>query len=335
MKTMTSVRVNRRKFITISAAAAGLNALPGVARNGARAGQVLEWRGTCLGAVTSLTLRHTDENAARNILHQAVAEARRLERIFSLYQDDSSLSRLNRNGVLVAPPAELADLLSACDRYCKITGGMFDPTVQALWRCYADSFTSTGKPPSDAERAAALELVGWRNVRFDRDRVVLTRAGMGLTLNGIAQGFITDCVLQKLRSYGVQNCLVDMGEIRTAGEDAAGRPWQVSIEDASGLTSAPLSLVNQAVATSGASGFQFDPDGRCNHLFNPGNGLCAPASRTISVVSRSATEADALSTAFVLMDESAIEAALQALPHTKAYYTNAGTLERIGATSDL
>src|SRR5690242_7194809 len=109
-------------------------------------------------------------------------------------------------------------VIPVCCRYCKITGGMFDPTVQALWRCYADSFTSTGKPPSEAERAAALELVGWRNVRFDRDRVVLTRAGMGLTLNGIAQGFITDCVLHKLRSYGVQNCLVDMGEIRTAGE---------------------------------------------------------------------------------------------------------------------
>ena len=138
---------------------------------------------------------------------------------------------------------------------------MFDPTVQALWRCYAESFSSKGKAPTAAEREAALELAGWRHVRFDRDRVVLARAGMGLTLNGIAQGYITDRVLVQLRSSGIESCLVDMGEIRTLGEKQDGHPWSVPIEDASGEDPAQ-SPCQQGGGDSGAYGFRFDEQGQ-------------------------------------------------------------------------
>jgi thiamine biosynthesis lipoprotein len=235
-----------------------------------------------------------------------VAEADRLEDTFSLYREDSALCQLNRHGVLASPPSELSDLLVACNHYWEITGGVFDPTVQALWRCYTQSFSTKGEAPTTAEKEAALELVGWRQVRFDRDRVVLTRPGMGVTLNGIAQGYITDRVLERLRSSGIESCLVDMGEIRTLGERADGHPWSVAIEDASGKTSSSLSVLNKAVATSGGYGFRFDAGGTCNHLFDPATGGCAVPSRTITVVSESATAADGLSTAFTLMHDDAI-----------------------------
>ena len=231
---MMNAALDRRKFVAISAAAAGLSALPFGARNNASAGHLVEWRGTCLGAVATLRIHHNDQSRAEDLVRQAVAEERRLEALFSLYREDSVLCQLNRHGVLASPPSELSELLFACNHYWEITGGMFDPTVQALWRCYAESFSSKGKAPTAAEREAALELAGWRHVRFDRDRVVLARAGMGLTLNGIAQGYITDRVLVQLRSSGIESCLVDMGEIRTLGEKQDGHPWSVSIEDAFG-----------------------------------------------------------------------------------------------------
>lgn len=326
---MMNAALDRRKFVAISAAAAGLSALPFGARNNASAGHLVEWRGTCLGAVATLRIHHNDQSRAEDLVRQAVAEERRLEALFSLYREDSVLCQLNRHGVLASPPSELSELLFACNHYWETTGGMFDPTVQALWRCYAESFSSKGKAPTAAEREAALELVGWRHVRFDRDRVVLARAGMGLTLNGIAQGYITDRVLVQLRSSGIESCLVDMGEIRTLGEKQDGHPWIVSIEDAFGKTSASIPVVNKAVATSGAYGFRFNPQGECNHLFDPRTGLCAAASRTITVVSDSATGADALSTAFSLMRDDMVSAALGLLPRTQAYSVEAGRLREI------
>ena len=46
---------------------------------------------------------------------------------------------------------------------------------------------------------------------------------MGLTLNGIAQGYATDRVVAILRSEGIEHSLVDMGESRALG-DGPGRP---------------------------------------------------------------------------------------------------------------
>jgi thiamine biosynthesis lipoprotein len=295
----------------------------------AAAAHLVEWRGTSLGSLATIRIHHPDKAVAERLVSQVVAEARRLEQVFSLYREDSTLCELNRNGALAAPPAELSDLLVTCDRFWHLTGGVFDPTVQPLWRCYAHSFSARGEAPTAAEREAALKLVGWNKVLFDRDRVVLARPGMGLTLNGIAQGYITDRVLEQLRSGGIETCLVDMGEIRSLGEDQDGHLWRIVIEDASGKTSSAISVPNKAVATSGAYGFCFDAPGWCNHLFDPRTGGCAIPSRTITVVSESATAADALSTAFTLMLDRAVGSALVRMPQTRAYSVEAGNLREI------
>lgn len=328
---MTDAALHRRKFIAISAAAAGLSALPFGTRNRASSAHLVEWRGTFLGAVATLRVYHTDKSRADELVRRVAAEARRLEAIFSLYQEDSVLSELNRHGALANPPSELSEVLFACNHYWEVTGGMFDPTVQALWRCYAESFSTRGDAPTAGERDAALRLTGWQQVRFDRDRVVLGCSGMGLTLNGIAQGYVTDCVVADLRSSGIESCLVDMGELRTLGRKPDGEQWSVAIEDASGKTSVSLPVLNQAVATSGAYGFCFDSQGQCNHLFHPRTGLCAGPSKTITVVSDSATAADALSTAFTVMEEGAVSAALALSPGTRAYSIESGTMREITA----
>jgi thiamine biosynthesis lipoprotein len=326
-------KIGRRTFLTISAAAAGLAVVPFGATRKAVAGELVEWRGISLGSIATIRIHHPDKAVAESLINQVVAESRRLEQMFSLYREDSTLCELNRNGVLAAPPAELSDLLASCDQVWRLTGGAFDPTVQPLWRCYADHFAAghaASQGPPSAKIKEALELVGWANVRYDRDEVVLARRGMRLTLNGIAQGFITDRVVERLRASGVESCLVDMGEIRALGAHPDGRPWRIAIEGAQGKFSEPEILaVNKAVATSGAQGFQFDEQGRCNHLFNPVTGGCAEPLRSVSVVADTATTADALSTAFALMKDEAISSVLARTIRTQAYVAAAGELREI------
>lgn len=325
-------RIDRRRFIAISAAAAGMSVVPFGAPKKAAAGQLVEWRGTCLGAVATIRLHHPDKSAALPLIKQVAGEARRLEHVFSLYQSHSSLCELNRHGMLLAPPTELVALLTVCDDMWRRTGRVFDPTVQALWRCYAEHFARPGaspKGPSPEARQAALELVGWDNVHIHRDKIVFARKGMALTLNGIAQGYITDCVVDRLRASGIDSCLVDMGEIRALGPRPNDRPWQVPVENAQGEATLSLPLINNAVATSAARGFRFDVEGNCNHLFDPVTGGCAQRSRSITVVADTATMADALSTAFALMSDDAIRSSLAQMLHAKAYTAETGQLREI------
>jgi len=94
-----------------------------------------------------------------------------------------------------------------------------------------------------------------------------------------------------------------------------------------------ISIVNKAVATSGAAGFRFDEQGRFNHLFDPSTGACAYPARNLTVVAATAVTADALSTAFALMDEEGIKSVLARSGDAQSYITIESGTRAITAAS--
>jgi thiamine biosynthesis lipoprotein len=305
--------ISRRRFVRISAAAAGFGLLP--SGRPARASAPVTWHGTMLGAVATMEIHDEDRSRAERLISAAGAEARRLERLFSLYLDDSTLVELNRTGILVGPAPEMVELLSIAQHYSKMTGGLFDVTVQPLWDLYASHFSGEDADPAGPTRSvvdAALARVGCGRLSVERDRIVMPR-GMAITLNGIAQGYVTDKIVDLLRARGIAHSLVDMGETRAIGSHPDGRPWEIGVADpdVAGRTEAVLPIVDRAVSTSGGYGFRFDPRGRFNHLFDPRTGGCANRYRSVTTVSRNATTADALSTAFALMPKEQIRSLLR------------------------
>lgn len=296
----TNTGPTRRRFIAIAASMAAATLAP---RLGHAALPIREWRGVALGAQASIRLAHADQAAAIRLLERCAAEITRLERIFSLYLPESDLSRLNRAGVLEAPSFELVELLGRAAAMSAATGGVFDVTVQPLWRRYAEHFATAGADPAGPATDDLLPLVDWRAVEVGADRIALGRRGMAVTLNGIAQGYITDRVAALLRGEGMEQVLIDLGETRAIGSHPDGRPWRVGIADPGDptLIATRLDLTGAALATSGGYGTPFDAAGRANHLIDPRNGGSAPAARSISVIAAEATTADAASTAFALM----------------------------------
>lgn len=318
---------SRRRFICIAAAAAGLDLLP--FRPGARAQTpMVTWHGVALGAEAAMQIHHPDRAAAEHLLKISIWEVRRLERIFSLYRDDSTLVALNRSGVLHAPPPELVDLLGESRRHTETTGGAFDPTVQPLWSLYADHFARPDANPDGPPAHAidtALGKVGFAKMLVSQDRIAFSRRGMALSLNGIAQGYITDRVVALLRANGIDHSLVNMGESRALGARPDEQPWQVGIADPDqpNRIGETISIVDQAVATSGGYGFHFDAQGRFSHLFNPKTGLSPNLYRSVTVIASSATAADALSTAFSNMPPKDIETTLKAIDGARVHLTTA------------
>ena len=296
---MATEILTRRRALGLLAAAAGL---PLVLHATRATAEVVTWHGRALGAPATLVLHHPDRPAAERLIAACVAELDRLEGILSLYRPDSALSELNRRGALAAPAPELVAILEDSRRYHALTGGAFDPTVQPLWRLYATHFASGGTPdgPPPARLAEARARVGLDAVAVSPDRIALTRPGMALTLNGIAQGWITDRIADRLRAAGVTSTLVDMGEIRGVGP----HPWQVGIAG----TEAVIPLTDRAIATSSPDGFAFDPAGRFTHIIDPRSGATPARFSRITVTAPTAAEADALSTGFALTD------AIPALP---------------------
>lgn len=294
-----AARFTRRRLIAISACAAGAALLPAMGR---AAPPVARWQGVALGAGAQLRLVGLTPAQAAPLIAAVEAELARCEAIFSLYRPDSQIARLNRDGRLDDPAPEMLALLSQARDVHRRTGGLFDPTVQGLFDLYARNAAS-GRHPARPELAAALAGVGFDRLRFDAGGVAMPR-GMRLTLNGIAQGAITDRVAALLRAAGLRDLLVDMGEIRAIGLAPDGRGWRVRLDH--GSADAPVQVLrDRAVATSRPGGTMI---GGVGHILHPRQGAVAPRLNAVTVLADSGALADGLSTGAALMDAASARA---------------------------
>lgn len=291
---MTCATLSRRRFLSISAALAAGASL-GTAARAAEA----RWQGHALGAHASLRIIGLSEAEAEPILAAVEAELRRLEAIFSLHAAESELVRLNRDGVLDAPSAELLEVLSIAAEVHDQTGGLFDPTVQPVFRHYVEG---------GGDLHDALSLVGFDRVAVSRQRISLPVRGMALTLNGVAQGYITDRIAALLRAGGLAEVLVDIGEIAAIGSGPEGGGWRVGLATPDGRVQEVLRVSDRAVATSSPLGTLLDPAGRVGHILHPLKGAVPGRHGRITVLHDSAALADAFSTAGVLLSDGEIAA---------------------------
>jgi thiamine biosynthesis lipoprotein len=284
--------ISRRRFLTIAAASL---AAP------VQAAAVEEWRGTAMGSAARIVLSGATAAKAARVFRKAEAVLRRIERQFSLHRD-SDLTRLNRNGWLSHPTEQMRAVCDLADQVHAATGGAFDPTVQPLWLA-----TATG-----GDTAEAFRLIGWPRVRRSKAEIRL-EPRMQLTFNGIAQGYAADCVADLMRDEGFADVLIDMGEIAALGQRPAGGGWRADIATHDGALIAHATLSDRALATSSPGGTLI---GRgLPHILDPNGG--SPIWSVASVSAPRAALADALSTAFCLMDRKAIEAALIRFPDAR------------------
>ncbi|CUH52026.1 FAD:protein FMN transferase [Shimia marina] len=278
-------RINRRRFLTIAAASAALPA--GVAL---AATETATWSGVALGAPAQMKIVGMTDAQAAPIFAQVSAELDRLEGIFSLYRD-SELTRLNRNGVLSTPSAEMLDVLELSAALNRASGGAFDASVQPLW------LAKGGQGDVDAAKA----LVGWDAVSFDAEAVRFETPGMALTLNGVAQGYVTDRVVAILRDAGLTDVLMDMGEVAALGHRADGAAWVAGVSTPAGEIVERVQLSDRALATSAPMATVLA--GADAHIFGPDGAEGGVALASVSAPS--AAVADGLSTALCLMDAKA------------------------------
>jgi FAD:protein FMN transferase len=318
--------LTRRRAIRVIAAGMGLPLMIAAVRATAPAGQLFHWQGEVLGAFAEMMLWHADAALARRTILKVRAEIERYERIFSLYRADSEISRLNAAGSLRRPSREFRALIEESQRFGGLSGGAFDISVQPLWRLYEAHFWSRTNIVDDVRGRAgeiAQALVDYRRIETGAARIAFARKGMGITLNSLAQGFVTDAVADLLRNEGFVSAVVDLGEVRTLGRHPEGHAWRIGIRNALATNGVAqmVELDDMALAVSGGYGTTFEPTGRFHHIFDPQTGASANTLADAAVIGPRATVANALATAICVAGEERAAAMLAACPQTRAILT--------------
>jgi len=288
----------------------------------------LHWSHRTLNAMgTSMTLQlaHADAAQAERALDGAIADIRHIEDQMSLFRPDSAICQLNRNGYLANAHPDLLEILRTAEHVSNVSQGAFDVTVQPLWLAF-DAAKRQGRLPSPAEVRAARQRVGWQGVKIQGNSVRLERAGMGITLNGIAQGFAADKVRARLQAMGIAHALIDAGEWASLGQPARGGDWTLGVanpREAQQLL-AGIAMQGACVATSADDQSTFSPDRVNHHILNPQTGYSPTSLASVSVVAPRCVLADALTKVFFMAGWDA------ALPLAKAWNVDVLVVDKQG-----
>jgi thiamine biosynthesis lipoprotein len=277
----------------------------------AAAHESLVWQERSLmGFGTTLWLKaaHTDASRLHEALDASVKAIRSVEKKMSLFDPDSVLCRLNRHGELRKPDPELLSVLTLAQYVSRRSAGVFDVTMQPLWNLWSAHALEKTLPSSKALKQTR-SLVNWQAMTVSADVVRLHGKGMGVSLNGIAQGYAADKVRAVLQLHGVQHALIDTGETALLGQTPTGGDWRFAVEPsvASSLAPPVIHPHGLATATSSDAHTAFSADHLHHHILNPHTGDSPTHWATVSVIAPSCALADALTKVFFMCPPNTVE----------------------------
>ena len=279
-----------------------------------------------------LILEGDDEPWLRAAGEEALSEIERLDRQLTIFSPTSDVSRINARAaqgpVHVEP--RLFALLTLCRRLTDETGGAFDITVAALMRAWG-FYRGSGWLPSDEALERARAVTGMHLVHLDEARRTVTfeREGVLLDFGAIGKGYAIDEAVMILREAGVERAFLHGGTSTAVGigRQENGLPWRVALPypgDAPAPLALPSSerelrdevdlpssgssvlavapLEDASLSVSAVWGKAFEADGKTlGHVLDPRIGRPVEGALMTATAGTSATEADALSTALLVL----------------------------------
>jgi FAD:protein FMN transferase len=258
-----------------------------------------------MGTFVSMTLLHPSKDQAEEAMGRAFEEINRLSGLVSRYDRASSVAFVNKEGSARDLPPEVVQVVSDALHYYSLTDGAFDITVKPVVDLFQEKLGEDKKVwPTEREIKDLLKLVDARKVDLRGNSLHFKESGMGITLDGIAKGFIVDRASQLLTAQGIKNHLINAGgDIRTRGSKEDDRPWTVAIQDPLKRKQYPdvVQMKDGAIATSGNYEVYFDQEKMFHHIVDPKTGFSPHLSTSVSIMAETTTEADALSTSVFVM----------------------------------
>jgi thiamine biosynthesis lipoprotein len=247
-----------------------------------------------------------DPTYAEQAASAAFKEADRIELLLSRFNPSSELSQINalRAGQFVRVSPDLLDCLLAAERIWRQTEGAFDINTGPLRDCWRDE-QGREKHPAPDQIAKAMARTGMEHLRFcpEKFAVAVVTDGIGLDLGAIGKGFAADRMTDVLRSpYLIRSALVGgASTVYALGSPPGESSWPLALSDLAGQR--PLGFVRLSNAALGASGTEYQ--GR--HILDPREGRPADCRACTYCIAPTATEADALSTAFAVMSTDEVD----------------------------
>ncbi len=272
-----------------------------------------------MGTQISISIVEAPAGLAERAFEAGFAEFERVNAVMNEWAPESALSAINQaagTGRFIPSPEDVCEVLRKSLAAAERTHGLFDPTWAALRDLWKFGTDQTGEVPSGARVKAICPLVSYRNVEvrtvprsLGACEVRLKKRGMKLGFGGVAKGWAVDRAVAAIRAFGLENFFVQAGGDLYAAGQRGDRAWRIGIRDPRGTREqyfAHLDVSNAAFSTSGDYERFFLSGGRrYHHIIDPRTCFPATASRSATILARSAVDAEFLTKATFILGGSA------------------------------
>ena len=242
-----------------------------------------------------------DTRYARQAAWAAFDELDRLEAELSRFIENSDVSRINNlaaNQTLQIGPAAF-ESLQLCARIHAETNGAFDITIGSLLDCWLGDDKTT-RQPSKEQLNLAQQRTGLHFIKLDEAEytVQVLIEHIQIDLGGFGKGYAVDQMAKLLRDWSIDTALIHAGcsSVLALGAPAGAKGWPITLSSQSNRkqTLAHLHLRDRALSGSGLQKGQ--------HIIDPCTAQPVRSKRSAWACAPAAATADALSTAFMIMD---------------------------------
>ena len=280
--------------------------------------------------VCTITLYDGDEK----ILDGAVELCNSLANRLNCKDENSEVYELNKTKKADSPSADLLDVIQKGKYFSSLGNGVFDLTVKPLsdlWD-FKNSYL-----PSENEIADATKKIDYNNlIVSEKDAKIALKNNAEIDLGGIAKGYIADKISDFLAKDGVKSGIINLGGNITVIGKKDDTDFNIGIQKPFEEGNiATISCNDTSVVTSGIYQRYFEKDGKIyHHLLNTKTGYPEQNGLySVTIITKSATEADALSTLCFLSGLEKGMEHIEALDSTEAVFIDQNN--KIHLTSGL
>jgi thiamine biosynthesis lipoprotein len=248
--------------------------------------------------------------AATDLLH---AEIDQLDRVASRFRPDSEIAQVERSeGRAVAASPVLLELMDVALGVARATDGKVDPTVgRAMIGLGYDRDFADVAPGVAGRLPAPAAVPGWRSIGIDRRKgTIRVPAGTHIDLGATAKSWAADRIAALVLDRVGCGVMVSLGgDVAVAGPPPP-EGFRVALGDVSGAGEnvGTVAIATGGLATSGIAVRYWRLGGdTVHHIVDPATGLPAPSCwRTVTVAAGSCVDANAASTAVMVLGRSAV-----------------------------
>ena len=305
--------------------------------------------------VTTITGYAESKEAFDEVADGILAELGEYHRLFTIYHRFDGLENLCTvnelvNGAhrTVTVDRRIIDmLLYAKEMYTKTDGrvNIAMGSVLSIWHDYRavgmDDPASAELPPMDKLTAASLHTdINCLVIDEANSTVTLTDPAMKLDVGAIAKGYAVEMVARSLEEKGITGYVLNVGgNVRTVGAKADGEKWVVGIENSQDDENKPylayLALSGESLVTSGSYQRYYLVNGkRYHHIIDPDTLMPSEGFTSVSILTKSSADGDALSTALFCMTYEEGLALIESLPNTEAMWVFSDGQEKTSSGFD-